>query len=89
MRLTQAAQAARPASGGAGRTPQARLALAEEYAPCAAPSDERVSVAEVVELIRKAAAARNGKSILARCAPASWDVTGWACPSYVALPHFV
>lgn len=60
----------------AGRSPQARLALAEEYSARAAPSDERVSVAEVVELVREAAAARNGwKRILARCAPATRDVT--------------
>lgn len=60
----------------AGDNRQARLALAEEYAARVAPSDERVSVAEVVELVREAAAARNGwKHILARCAPATRDVT--------------
>ncbi|QQR48530.1 hypothetical protein JKA73_08580 [Myxococcus xanthus] len=60
----------------AGLSPQARLALAEEYAARAAPSDERVSVAEVVELVREAAAARNGwKRILARCAPETRGVT--------------
>ncbi|MFY1824441.1 hypothetical protein ACN47A_00865 [Myxococcus fulvus] len=54
----------------AGRNRQARIAHAEEYAACAAPSDERVSVSEMVELVREAAAARNGwKHILARCAP--------------------
>ncbi|QRK06749.1 hypothetical protein JQX13_42885 [Archangium violaceum] len=60
----------------AGRSPRERMALAEEYAACAAPADERVSVAEVVELVREAAAARNGwKRILTRCAPAVRDVT--------------
>lgn len=60
----------------AGLSPQARLALAEEYAARAAPSDERVSVAKVVELVREAAAARNGwKRILARCAPETRGVT--------------
>jgi len=43
-----------------GRGPQARLALAADYAACAAPFDERVSVAEVVELVREATAARSG-----------------------------
>ncbi|MCP3169947.1 hypothetical protein [Myxococcus qinghaiensis] len=54
----------------AGSNRQARIALAEEYAACAAPSDERVSVSEMVELVREAAAARNGwKRILTRCGP--------------------
>ncbi|QDF03369.1 hypothetical protein [Myxococcus xanthus] len=59
-----------------GDNRQARMALAEEYAACAAPSDERVSVSEVVELVREAAAARHGwKHILTRCAPQTRAVT--------------
>jgi len=60
----------------AGESRQSRMALAEEYAACAAPSDERVSVSEVVKLVREAAAAKNGwKRILARCAPPTRVVT--------------
>ncbi|NVJ08774.1 hypothetical protein HUW63_26510 [Myxococcus sp. AM001] len=60
----------------AGSNRQARIALAEEYAACAAPSDERVSVSEMVELVREAAAARNGwKRILTRCEPVARKVT--------------
>ncbi|WP_426747459.1 hypothetical protein VZQ01_08285 [Myxococcus faecalis] len=53
-----------------GGSRQARMALADDYVASAAPCDERVSVSEVLEFVREAAAARNGwKHILARCAP--------------------
>ncbi|WP_176416596.1 hypothetical protein [Myxococcus sp. AM010] len=53
-----------------GGSRQARMALADDYVASAAPCDERVSLSEVVEFVREAAAARNGwKRILARCAP--------------------
>ncbi|WP_338869474.1 hypothetical protein [Myxococcus stipitatus] len=56
----------------AGGSRQARMALADDYAACAAPADERVSVSEVVALIGEAAAAKNGwKCILTRCGPAA------------------
>ncbi|WP_408891617.1 hypothetical protein ACJ2CR_19330 [Myxococcus faecalis] len=55
-----------------GGSRQARMALANDYATSAALCDERVSVREVVEAVREAAAARNGWTrILARCAPST------------------
>ncbi|MCP3104548.1 hypothetical protein LZ198_37365 [Myxococcus sp. K15C18031901] len=59
-----------------GSNRQARMTLADDFAACAAPSDERVSVSEVVEIVREAAAARNGwKHILMRCSPKARKVT--------------
>ncbi|WP_199724497.1 hypothetical protein [Corallococcus sp. AB011P] len=60
----------------AGSNRRVRMALAEDYAACAAPCEERAAVSEVVELVREAAAARNGwKRILARCTPRTRAVT--------------
>lgn len=45
--------------------------LAEELALSAMPDDDRIDAGEYVDILREAAAARNGwKRILARCAPA-------------------
>src|ERR1039458_2064694 len=53
-----------------GKNPAERLALAEEYDREVRISEERADTAEVVGIVREAAAARNGwKGILARCAP--------------------
>jgi hypothetical protein len=53
-----------------GMTRAARIALAEEYGMTARISDERTDSAEVCNIVRTAAAARNGwKVILSRCAP--------------------
>ena len=53
-----------------GKNPAERLALAEEYDREVRISEERADTAEVVGIVREAAAARNGwKVILARCAP--------------------
>lgn len=53
-----------------GQWPAERRALADEYGSVAQISDERVDPAEVADLVREAAAARNGwKLILSRCAP--------------------
>jgi hypothetical protein len=47
-----------------------RAALVDELAAGAMPDDERVDVAEYIDILREAACARNGwKSILAHCAP--------------------
>src|SRR5207247_9105707 len=48
-----------------------RPRLVEELAEEGMPDDDRIDAAEYVDILRKAAAARNGwKRILARCAPA-------------------
>lgn len=48
-----------------------RAGLVEELAEEAMPDDDRIDVAEYVDILREAAAVRNGwKRILARCAPA-------------------
>ena len=53
-----------------GETRAARLALVEELAAGSRPPDERVEDDEYVDILREAAAARNGwRHILARCAP--------------------
>ena len=53
-----------------GKTRAARIALAEEYGMTARISDERTDSAEVCNIVRTAAAARNGwRVILSRCAP--------------------
>ncbi len=53
-----------------GKTRAARIALAEEYGMTARISDERTDSAEVCNIVRTAAVARNGwKVILSRCAP--------------------
>jgi hypothetical protein len=53
-----------------GKSPTERRALAEEYGCAAKISEERADVAEIVSIVREAAARRNGwKVILARCAP--------------------
>ena len=53
-----------------GKRPAERLALAEEYGRSVRISEERVDAGEVANIVRAAAAARNGwKVILARCAP--------------------
>ncbi len=47
-----------------------RATLVDELAAEAMPDDERVDVAEYVDILREVACARNGwKSLLARCAP--------------------
>lgn len=52
--------------------PAARRALADEYGSTVRISEERVDASEVADIVRTAAAARNGwKAILARCAPTS------------------
>jgi hypothetical protein len=52
-----------------GRTRTERGRLVDEYALSAAPPDDRVDAAEVVDIVRGAVAARNGwKRILERCA---------------------
>ena len=51
-----------------GETRAARLALADELAAGSRPPDERVEGDEYVDILREAAAARNGWThILARC----------------------
>lgn len=51
-----------------------REALVDELAAGPMPDDERVDVAEYIDILREAARARNGwKSILARCAPRAVD----------------
>jgi hypothetical protein len=53
-----------------GKGPAEQRALAEEYSSAVRISDGRASSTEVADLIRAAAAARNGwKVILAGCAP--------------------
>jgi hypothetical protein len=53
-----------------GKSVSERQALAEEYGRVSRIFDERVEAADVAEILREAAAARNGwKVILARCAP--------------------
>jgi hypothetical protein len=53
-----------------GNNPAERRVLSEEYSRVVRISDERVATAEVVGIVRAAAAARNGwKVILGRCAP--------------------
>ena len=53
-----------------GETRAARLALVDELAAGSRPPDERVEGDEYADVLREAAAARNGwRHILARCAP--------------------
>jgi hypothetical protein len=53
-----------------GRDVAGRRAFAEQYAKTSHIEDERVEAAEVIDIVREAAAVRNGwKMILARCAP--------------------
>ena len=53
-----------------GKGAAERRALAEEYGGTVRISEERVDAAEVANIVREAAAVRNGwKVILARCAP--------------------
>jgi hypothetical protein len=53
-----------------GNGPQARQTLLAEYAQGPMPSDDRVDVAEYLDILGEAVAARNGwKRILARCSP--------------------
>jgi hypothetical protein len=64
-----------------GKNPTQRLALAEEYCRVVRISDERVDSGEVTNIVREAAAARNGwKIILARCAPTRLPSVTFACP---------
>jgi len=52
------------------RKPAEQLAMVEEYAEGPLPSEERLDPAELIDILREAAGARNGwKRILARCAP--------------------
>lgn len=54
------------------RSPAGRRALADTFATTVRVPDERVDAAEVADIVREAAAARNGwKVILGRCAPKS------------------
>ncbi|MER2510945.1 MAG: hypothetical protein ABTQ25_00740, partial [Nitrosomonas ureae] len=53
-----------------GNGPQARQTLLAEYAQGPMPSDDRVDVAEYLDILGDAVVARNGwKRILARCSP--------------------
>jgi hypothetical protein len=53
-----------------GKDVAERRAFAEKYAKTCHIEDERVEAAEVIDIVREAAAVRNGwKMILARCAP--------------------
>ena len=53
-----------------GKTPEARHALAEEYAQAVQISDDRVDAGEVADIVRAAEGGRNGwKVIRTRCAP--------------------
>jgi hypothetical protein len=53
-----------------GKGTRARQALLAEYAQGPMPADDSVDIAEYLDILGQAVAARNGwKRILARCAP--------------------